>query len=1364
MLNNHVALRRQGQVYVLEEAGTIDYSDGSDVEHYLKTVLENAQDLSSYSVELEQAARDWPSEYHLSSKRANLLRAFNFERCTNVLELGCGCGAISRFLGEQGLAVDAVEGSYARAELAALRCRDLDNVLVYCGNFNNLDLPDEAYDLICLIGVTEYAARFMDGQGRVNPVVALLKRLKRAVKPGGIVAVAIENRTGMKYLLGAHEDHYARRFMGINNYFGAWDINTYTLPEWEGMFEQSGVRGSKLYLPFPDYKLPTVILSGQFAADNPEVFCNLEGVQSRDYVDVFRPEVSESLLWQGAAASRSLDLYANSFLFLLDMTGTGIDSGYDFDFAHLPGFSRRRECCLITVKPVGEDMVRRRKLVDHKFDCPHVRQIVRDEPYRRGTLLSVLWSRALLIEPETDRFIDLVKEYVAFVIDRGEVSIDLMPSNIIVGPDGTYYPFDEEWSTIEPVSAGFLLFRALVVLAVTATSSLRPYARLKGIETVREFIMHAGDHAGMMLGPAIDEYVEYEEKFQNSIAVERLGNLTREFLNKSVKEDPRHVAPVWARVYWKKTGEHYSEQDSRRVLVDNSDDVQTVTLLLPASAGAADWIRFNPGEQVRDDGVGCLRIYRIGLTAIDTVDNTRTPIWSITEADEIAEFATLTGIEYISTSLGSVFMVTGDDPDLDFELIPRTELGQTQRLELEVELSFARSPEYLLARDRYVTTRKRLEERLREVDELEAACRRANKQLAAVKNEVSDIKNSYSWRVTQPYRSWRTALNGFKDGLAWWTVLPGKIGWRQTAAYAYRRGSDYVMATIGRVPEVEGPPTRYEQWWEQRMILPTRAPVNSPLISVIMPVHNVSGEVLAKAVKSVKRQSYGNWELCIADDASTNRETLAVLEKVKGKRIKVVNLPENLNISGATNAAVELATGEYLAFMDNDDELADNALSEVARAIGETGADCVYTDEDFIKVDGHLDYPHFKPDYNPDLLLSHNYITHLLVVKRELFHRVGKLRTEYDGAQDYDLTLRVVEQASRVVHIPKPLYHWRMSEQSTSLNPVIKPEGHNNARSALEDALRRRNIQGAVEETRLPHYFRVRRAVSGAPKLSIIVPFRDKPGLLRKCMKTVVERTEYRDFELIGISNESQLAATYDEMESLRRLDDRICFHELNEDFNFSKLVNYGVARSTGEHVLLLNNDIEVINPDWIQGLLEHSQRGDVAAVGGKLYYPNNTIQHAGIAVGLGGYAGHLHQRFRADAPGYFNRLNVIQNISAVTGAMMMVEKKKYMELGMFDEQNFGIAYNDVDFCLRAMEAGYLNVFTPYVEAYHHESASRGYEDTPDKKDRFEREKANLLARYGETIRKGDPYYNPNFDQNRDDFRFSINPAFAEKV
>ena len=439
--------------------------------------------------------------------------------------------------------------------------------------------------------------------------------------------------------------------------------------------------------------------------------------------------------------------------------------------------------------------------------------------------------------------------------------------------------------------------------------------------------------------------------------------------------------------------------------------------------------------------------------------------------------------------------------------------------------------------------------------------------------------------------------------------------------------------------------------------------------------------------------------------------------------------------------------------MDNDDELTPDALFEMARAIDTTQADFLYSDEDFISESGECSNPHFKPDFSPDLLLSHNYITHLACFKRALFEAVGGFRSGFDGAQDYDLFLRMTERTEKIHHIPKVLYHWRMIAGSTSADSRAKPEALERGRKALEEAMRRRGVDATVERTAMDHYYRVRYRIHGEPLISIVIPFKDKPELIKMCLTSLVEKTGYQNYEIIGISNNSEAPETFETMRRLEALDTRVRFYEYNTPFNYADINNHAVfTYARGDHVLLLNNDIEIIHADWLEAMLEHSQRPEVGCVGAKLYFPNDTVQHAGIIIGLGGYAGHSHKMAPRTSPGYFNRLNVVQNVSAVTGACLMIEKRIYEEVGGMDAVKFKVAYNDVDFCLRVREQGYLNIFTPYAELYHHESVSRGYETTPEKQARFQTEKDALFERHRDILTHGDPYYNPNLCHDREDF------------
>lgn len=624
--------------------------------------------------------------------------------------------------------------------------------------------------------------------------------------------------------------------------------------------------------------------------------------------------------------------------------------------------------------------------------------------------------------------------------------------------------------------------------------------------------------------------------------------------------------------------------------------------------------------------------------------------------------------------------------------------------------------------------------------ELAGEIRRCREKAEALERELETLRGSRAWRaVTRLRRLDPRALMG-RWG-AGRRETGHAAGWhRDHRAAQYR-------ARLAR----EGADAAAAQRLRER----GQALKRAPLISVLLPVYRVDPAHLEAALESLRAQLYENWEACVVDDAS-GIDVARLCDAFDDPRVRVRRLSRNAGISAATNEAAAMAKGEYFAFLDHDDRLAPEALLEAALEIESSGADFVYTDEDYLDRSGERVYPHFKPDWSPDLLLSHNYVTHLVVVGRTLFERAGGLRSEYDGAQDYDFVLRATESAETIRHIPRVLYHWRTGEASTATNPGSKPDALERGRQAVEAALARRGRSGEVKNADVPYFYRVEYAVQGSPLVSIVVPFRDKADYLHCIVGDILSRSTYRDYEIIGISNQSAEPETFEAMRDLAGLDERVAFLEYNEPFNFAAIVNHGVRHCRGEHVVLLNNDIRLMTEDWIEALLGHSQHPETGAVGGKLYYPDGRVQHAGIIVGIGGYAGHSHKGFPAAHQGYFNRLQVTQNVSAVTGAFMMVEKKLFEEVGGFDAERFAIACNDVDFCLRLRERGYWNVFTPRAEARHVESASRGYEDTPEKQERYAAERARFAARHPRILEEGDPFYNPNLTQTGEDFSLEV--------
>ena len=529
------------------------------------------------------------------------------------------------------------------------------------------------------------------------------------------------------------------------------------------------------------------------------------------------------------------------------------------------------------------------------------------------------------------------------------------------------------------------------------------------------------------------------------------------------------------------------------------------------------------------------------------------------------------------------------------------------------------------------------------------------------------------------------------------------------------------------------------------------------LISIVMPVYNAPEAWLREALDSVLSQFYPYWELCIADDASTDPRVRAVLKEYAKRdgRIKVVFRQRNGHISAASNSALELATGEYVAFMDHDDLIWQYALYFVARAIEDNpGVELIYSDEDKINRDGSRYHHYFKPDFNPDLMLSHNMICHLGVYRRDLLSRLGGLREGYEGAQDYDLALRALLQLEpeQIHHIPRILYHWRASAASTASGAEAKPYAMQAAIRAVGEYLQGRGVEATVSESPLIEgMLRVRYGLPEAPPLvSMIIPTRNGLELIRRCVDSICEKTEYRDFEILVVDNGSD---DPDTLEYLRGLEAAGTVRLLHypHPFNFSAINNFAVAHARGQVLALLNNDLEVIDPGWLGEMVSHAVRPEIGAVGACLWYPDDRLQHGGVVLGLGGVAGHAMKMLPRGAKGYNARAVLVQNYSAVTAACMLVRRGVFDEVGGFDADNLPIAFNDVDLCLRIREKGYRNLWTPYAQLYHHESASRGAEDTPDKQARFEKEINYMRQRWGQLLRR-DPAYNPNLTDRTEDF------------
>lgn len=538
--------------------------------------------------------------------------------------------------------------------------------------------------------------------------------------------------------------------------------------------------------------------------------------------------------------------------------------------------------------------------------------------------------------------------------------------------------------------------------------------------------------------------------------------------------------------------------------------------------------------------------------------------------------------------------------------------------------------------------------------------------------------------------------------------------------------------------------------------------ISKPLISILIPTYNSNLKFLHECLDSVLNQTYPHWELCIADDASSDDQVRQTLLQyaAKDNRIKLEFRRINGHICEASNSALKLATGEYVLLLDHDDLLAKEALFFLIESINQfPQAEIIYSDEDKVDPDGKRFDPHFKSDFNLDLLYSHNYISHLGVYKRDLLESIGGFRKGLEGAQDYDLLLRCILKVNvdKIIHIPKILYHWRASINSTALTSSNKAYTSESGLKALTDYFRSKGNRVDIFLGETPNTYRASWAIPDKrPLISLIIPTRDRLDILKQCISSILERTSYQNYEILIVDNDSVEHETLEYFKHIQSADTRVRVLHFPGEFNYSKINNWAVERSRGELIGLINNDIEVISSEWLTEMISHALRPDIGAVGAKLLYMDDSIQHAGVILGIGGVAGHSHKYYTIADQGYFSRLKLVQNYSAVTAACMVLRKELFQILGGLDEHNLKIAFNDVDFCIKIRELGYRNLWTPFALLYHHESISRGVENTPEKQARFMSESKFMKEKWGDKL-KVDPLYNLNLTLIHEDFSLAVN-------
>jgi GT2 family glycosyltransferase/SAM-dependent methyltransferase len=1319
--------------YVLDEARNIwlspnyegiAYSDGNEVEARIADVIQNATDISILTTEFRRHCVDWPSLYHLSGTRANILRPFENNLKADVLAIGAGCGAITRYLGECGGNILALEGSPRRAAIARARTRDLENVIVLSERFDNFRCSRK-FDVITLIGVLEYANLFTAGD---NPPLAMLGYARSMLKPNGKLIIAIENQLGLKYFSGAPEDHLGQPMVGVEGRYRKDQPQTFGREVLADMLIQAGFTASEFLAPFPDYKLPTSIITTEgFQDKNFDASAFAWQSVQRDPQLPLNCNFSLELVWP-EIFKNDLGLHvANSFLVVASLTLTRvIGSGllaYHYSTERVPKYCKETRFQVLDHKDIGVIYTRlgespKNELTENKkivsFECP------KSDQYRNGKVMS--WEFIQIVTRDgwaIDEVGEYFQRYISVIrhfLSKADLSVtlaspydrlpgkffDLIPQNLIIKADLTPVSIDEEWSLSEQVELGHLLFRCLLLMLASVTRFGQ--SETENVYTRGEFVHSAFAAAGFAVTERdCARYIDIESLVQEEV----LGRPAHDFL----AWWPHHILPM---------------QNLNQAVV--AREVQIASLV----------------QAVHDK-----EIY-IGTLDCEAIERK-------------AQIARLVHAVY--------------DKEVHIKNIELALNDRHHRL-ANIHIDVNSTADYLA-------------ELLEQIRHQNAQLIRLGEHATGLEESNRQTKQSLSWRLTAPVR-WVgkpiVILMQFSRPLAKTLELGGGLTGTMalTAKVLREEGVTGVMWRLGNVrklthvvnpigtrqgTDVPVESNNYEDWVQRYDSLNDTARkrisdrigafARTPKISVVMPVYDPPLEFLDAAIWSVRKQLYANWELCMADDASKNPLVRELFKKheAEDSRIKVVYRQQNGHISVASNSALERATGEFVALLDHDDLLSEHALFWVADAIQkQPDAGLIYSDEDKISENDSRYDPYFTSDLNPELLLAQNMICHLAVFKRQILSEIGGFQAGYEGAQDYDLVLRVIEciRPDQVVHIPRVLYHWRAIVGSTALAAGEKDYAADAGRRAVVAHLERLGKTATVTPApSAPTLNRVRFVLPDPlPLVSIIIPTSDRVDLLSMCVNSILHNSSYPALEILIIDNGSVEPETLRFFEQLPS--DRLRVIRDDGEFNFSRLNNFAAGRSNGGILCLMNNDIEVLAHDWLEEIVSFAAQPEIGCVGARLWYPDGRLQQGGVILGVDGVAGHAHKYASGGDAGYFGRAELHQSYSAVTAACLVVRRDVYAVVNGLDE-TLAVAFNDIDFCLRVKEAGYRNVWTPYAAMIHHESVSRGIEDTPEKQARINNEVDRMKNRWGDKL-SNDPTYNPNLTLNHEDFSLAWPP------
>lgn len=1299
------------------------YSDGA-VEDRLLEIAENYGEEELNQVISRE--KDWAVLYHMSHVRQNIIDWLPLKKTDKVLEIGAGCGAITGALARKAGQVTCVDLSKKRSMVNANRHSELDNIRIIVGNYQDIE-PNltEQYDYVTLIGVFEYAKAYI---GTDAPYTEFLRQVMSHLKPGGKLVIAIENRLGLKYWAGCREDHTGGLFEGLENYQNPQTgVRTFSRPELEKLFDEVGLKKRSFYYPYPDYKLPLAVYSDEYLPKKGELNTNIWNFDRERMVLFDEEKVYDSLL-----DCSLFPLFSNSYLVVLEKEG---GAGQQEEQVLYSKFSNERSHRF----SIRTDIV---KQADGTLSVRKIAEDLQGKTFIEKLREHAVSLKALLAdtgisvnELQAGRDGEAAFAYIQGAVTMEQTLHELWNSGKKEAASAQLNSYLEEIRTLaaEPFVKTEAFTEVFGEAEVPENAMSMP---VTDVDLVTENILLCGKERHL---------IDFEWTFDFPVPAEFVCyRIWHYFLQRNVTKRPGELAALMCEAGFDAAAQRlYAGMELAFQQYVTGEHVPVREMYRFITPGCVTLTSSEDGEVQQTIG-NCGSTLYYGESLEFTQENS---IVSVMRTEEDGSFTVSFSLEGIDTPKylrwdpleGKACSVVIDRVLTERPLLFHAVNGQKEDGR---DVFYTIDPKYLLEGEfeglRTITIHGRIST-FSTAKALESLSRRSERmeeyrvRMETAEELLDGIRHTKGFRALEKARRARNNVSN------------------QVKFLAAKKDKQYT-----RKQEQE----EYQSWAkahraDEKMLRQQRLchPPYEPKISILVPVYRTPMQYLTEMIDSVRGQSYSNWELCIAD-ASMNDELTECLSRyaAEDERIRFVSLEENGGIAENTNAAANLAGGEFIGLLDHDDLLAPEALYEVVFALQDKMTDVVYTDEDKISMDSSRYFdPNLKPDFSPDLLRSHNYITHFFVVKKELFERVGRFRKEFDGAQDYDLILRCTELAANIRHVPKILYHWRMHANSTAENPESKLYAYEAGRHAIEEHLKRCGRKGTVEIMPLWGMNHVRYETTGDPLVSIVIPNMDHTKDLDRCVRSILKKNTYPNVEILIVENNSREKETFAYYKKLHEEFPQIRILRWEKEFNYSAINNYGVRKANGEYILLLNNDTELIEPESIREMVGLCMQRETGCVGAKLLFADDTVQHAGIVLGFGGFAGHVFSKIKKDALGYMLRARIIGNFSAVTAACLMVRKDIYEQVGGLDE-SFAVALNDVDFCLRVREAGYLNVLQPFSMWHHYESKSRGYEDTPEKAERFAKEVARFRERWGRTVDAGDPYYNPNFSVQKEPF------------